>query len=84
MDNWLKGLIATACVVIIAGGAYFAWGVYGVKQERDAANYRALLKRICYERSENVKKHRARNLTLPADERQRYENCIKDFPEFTT
>lgn len=26
MDGWLKALIAAACGVVIAGGAYFAWG----------------------------------------------------------
>lgn len=28
MNGWLKFLIATACVVIIAGGGYFAWSEY--------------------------------------------------------
>ena len=26
MDGWLKALIATACVVVLAGGGWFAWG----------------------------------------------------------
>ncbi|MET3648027.1 hypothetical protein ABIC60_002667 [Phyllobacterium ifriqiyense] len=29
MDNWLKALIATACVVIIVGGGYYAYTQYG-------------------------------------------------------
>lgn len=28
MDGWLKTLIAAACVVVIAGGGYFAWSEY--------------------------------------------------------
>ena len=28
MDNWLKALIAAACTVVIAGGAYFGWSEY--------------------------------------------------------
>ncbi|MDO3431193.1 hypothetical protein QWJ46_00700 [Rhizobium sp. CBN3] len=31
MDGWLKGLIASACIVVIAGGAYMA---YDINQER--------------------------------------------------
>nr|WP_313023118.1 hypothetical protein [Brucella intermedia] len=36
MDNWLKGLVGTACVVIIAGGGYFAWLQYSEYQTRAA------------------------------------------------
>lgn len=32
IDGWLKFLIATACVVIIAGGGYFAWSEYQQKK----------------------------------------------------
>lgn len=28
MDGWLKGLVATASLVVIAGGAYFFWREY--------------------------------------------------------
>lgn len=38
MDGWLKFLIATACVVIIAGGGYFAWSEYQQKQAAKAAS----------------------------------------------
>lgn len=38
MDGWLKGLIAAACVVVIAAGGYYLWGQY---QYRAAANARA-------------------------------------------
>lgn len=37
MDGWLKGLIATACVVIIAGGGYFAWSQYQANKSREEA-----------------------------------------------
>ncbi len=40
MDTWLKGLIASACVVIIAGGAYFGWSEYQASIERKAAEVR--------------------------------------------
>jgi len=28
MDGWLKVLVASACVVVIAGGGWYAWGEY--------------------------------------------------------
>ncbi len=28
MENWLKGLIAAACIVVITGGSYYAWSQY--------------------------------------------------------
>ncbi|QIX20763.1 MULTISPECIES: hypothetical protein [Rhizobium/Agrobacterium group] len=28
MDNWLKALVACACVVIISGGGYYAYSQY--------------------------------------------------------
>lgn len=28
MDGWLKALVAAACVVVIAGGGWFAWGEF--------------------------------------------------------
>jgi len=28
MENWLKGLIAAACIVVIGAGAYKAWSHY--------------------------------------------------------
>lgn len=44
MDSWLKGLIAAACVVVIAGGGYYAWGEYQIRSaqaERSAGIERA-------------------------------------------
>jgi len=35
MDSWLKALIATACIVIIAGGAWLAWGERQESVERE-------------------------------------------------
>ncbi len=35
MENWLKGLIAVACAVVIVGGAYYGWGEYA-KHKRAA------------------------------------------------
>ncbi len=32
MDGWLKALVAAACVVVIAGGGWFAWGEYRKSQ----------------------------------------------------
>ncbi len=43
MDGWLKGLVATACVVVIAGGAYFGLSEYQRSQEREAAQQQANL-----------------------------------------
>lgn len=42
MDGWLKGLIAAACVVVIAGGGYFAWSEYRSAQAASAAQERGL------------------------------------------
>lgn len=37
MDNWLKALIATACIVVIAGGAHYGYERFGEQQARQAA-----------------------------------------------
>lgn len=34
MDGWLKALIAGACIVVIAGGAYYGWSEYRLAQAR--------------------------------------------------
>lgn len=36
MDNWLKALVAAACVVICAGGVYFAWTQWRARQDAQA------------------------------------------------
>lgn len=36
MDGWLKGLVASACVVIIAGGAFYAWNEWSSARDRQA------------------------------------------------
>jgi predicted negative regulator of RcsB-dependent stress response len=36
VDNWLKALVAAACVVICAGGAYFAWSKWQAMRDAEA------------------------------------------------
>lgn len=38
MDKTLKALIAAACIVVIAGGGYFAWSEYRTRQMTAARN----------------------------------------------
>jgi hypothetical protein len=38
MDKTLKALIAAACIVVIAGGGYFAWSEYRTRQVTTARN----------------------------------------------
>lgn len=38
MDSLLKSLIAAACLVVIAGGGYFAWGQYKASERTAVAN----------------------------------------------
>jgi hypothetical protein len=42
MDGWLKGLVAAACVVVIAGGAYYAWSEYDRKQSAALSRQRSV------------------------------------------
>jgi len=48
MDNWLKALVACACVVVISGGGYYALGEYSAHQRenerRERSNREASLK----------------------------------------
>ena len=39
MDNWLKGLIALACLVVCAAGGIYIWSAW--RESRDAAEHRA-------------------------------------------
>lgn len=41
MEGWLKALIASACVVVIAGGGYLGWKEYRAAQVRAAAQVQA-------------------------------------------
>lgn len=41
MDQWLKGLIAAACAVIIVGGGYYGWREYEAAGRRSTAQARA-------------------------------------------
>jgi len=36
MDGWLKTLIACACMIVIAGGGWYAWGEFSDHRERSA------------------------------------------------
>lgn len=42
MDGWLKALVAAACVVVIAGGGYFAWKENGAANAREVAQDMAI------------------------------------------
>lgn len=62
MDGWLKALISTACVVVIAGGGYYAWSEYqdGLRQDEAkeralAAECRALVRRLSRHDVEGIK-----------------------------
>ncbi|WP_421439903.1 hypothetical protein [Agrobacterium tumefaciens] len=46
MDGWLKALVATACVVIIAGGGYYGWNEYRIAKVRAAIAERAKVDRL--------------------------------------
>lgn len=37
MNDILKALIGAACLVVITGGAFAAWGAYEAKREREVA-----------------------------------------------
>ncbi|MCB5201883.1 hypothetical protein LH464_05245 [Neorhizobium sp. T786] len=67
MDGWLKALIATACVVIIAGGGYYAWSQY-----RDAERRELLAEqRACTQRVRDIG-----NLKTRSDDQQALTRCI--------
>ena len=51
MDNWLKGLVAAACVVVIAGGVHFAWGEWSAyRQATVQADYDDCVRYLDYQR----------------------------------
>ncbi|KQR77577.1 hypothetical protein [Rhizobium sp. Leaf341] len=47
MDGWLKALIAVACVVIIAGGAYYAIKKNTVATQRAADEKEQQVRETC-------------------------------------
>ncbi|MCS0462999.1 hypothetical protein [Rhizobium favelukesii] len=49
MDGWLKGLVATACVVIIAGGAHYGWTQVQASKVREAAKERLQIAKLTRE-----------------------------------
>lgn len=51
MDGWLKGLVAAACLVVIAGGGYFAWTKWQEsKQAALQADYANCMDYVQYDR----------------------------------
>lgn len=80
MGGWLKALIATACVVIIAGGAYLAWSEYSAHQEREAAEYRALVMRACEQRVRVAQQYRDLRRSVPEADREQLEVCLSNYP----
>lgn len=66
MDNWLKFLIGSACVVVIAGGAHFAWGKYSEWSDRKAIEKARtyLFNRAQAKLSEHEKVHNFCKVTL--------------------
>ncbi|HEV7305208.1 hypothetical protein [Ensifer sp.] len=47
MDGWLKALVAAACVVVIAGGGWFAIGEYRKSGEAEAAQKESTMRSGC-------------------------------------
>lgn len=71
MDGWMKALVATACVVVIAGGGYYAWSEHAAKKERESlADRRASFER-CRSRMDDINNGR-----LSADDVTVLSNCI--------
>jgi len=54
MDGWLKGLVATACVVVIAGGAYYAWSEFDREQSVNRASQRAVAANVSPEQCQTM------------------------------
>jgi len=67
MGGWLKALIAAACLVVIAGGGYYAWSEY------KAGERQALLseKRACDQRLRDVGRLKTRS-----DDQQFLTRCV--------
>jgi hypothetical protein len=94
MDNWLKGLVAAACIVIIAGGGFLAWSKWVVYQTElakvDAAKAeieRQAQKEKCadtvFEFGQKVRGMHVDEATIP-DEAKKADQCLLDFPEIAT
>lgn len=65
MDNWLKYLVSAACVVVILGGAYLAWGEIASHLKASEINQ--------YRRSETRKESARADL----ERRLSQEECIR-------
>lgn len=71
MDGWLKALIATACVVVIVGGGYYAWSENAESKERASARERRAAYSDCQRRMDEISKGR-----LSGDDQMVISNCI--------
>ncbi|MBB5535998.1 hypothetical protein [Rhizobium giardinii] len=47
MDDWLKALVAAACLVVIAGGGYFAWDESGAANAVAFADKEKTMPAVC-------------------------------------
>ncbi|MEQ1938619.1 hypothetical protein ABMA46_10215 [Mesorhizobium sp. CN5-321] len=72
MDNWLKGLVAAACIVIIAGGGFLAWSKWVV--------YQAELARVAAAKAE-IEAQRANEIAA-AERQAQKEKCADTVFEF--
>ncbi|MGN6448802.1 MAG: hypothetical protein ACTHLK_09445 [Brucella intermedia] len=81
MDNWLKALVATACLVIILGGSYFAWSHY--IEWKTASDMQAM--RAQADRIERCKAYRDSPRPFPSESeglaRLKRLSCQEDHPE---
>lgn len=71
MDGWLKFLIATACVVVIAGGGYYAWSEHTEANKRAALSDRRLHAASCGQRVRDIKSGR-----LSGDDFSVLQDCV--------
>ncbi|NSX90145.1 hypothetical protein [Agrobacterium tumefaciens] len=79
MDGWLKSLVASACVVIIAGGGYFAWSEYRRSKIETArqseASKRAELQQ---ERQRCLDALKPPRVTMLGEEKRYRDKCRQD------
>lgn len=71
MDGWLKTLVALACVVVIAGGGYYAWSEYSDAKVGKARTARAVAAQTCSARIDDITNGR-----LSGDDQLVINDCI--------
>lgn len=49
MGNWLKGLVAAACVTVIAVGGFYFWQQYRQSVAAEARAKQAQIRQGCYD-----------------------------------